>query len=46
MCKHEWRKANDAKVCVKCGLTATYDGCLFYDKKILKALKTRGGRKK
>lgn len=36
MCSHEWKTINDCKVCMRCGLTKTYDGKLFFDKKILK----------
>ena len=34
MCKHEWTKVNDVRICTKCCLTVTYDGKMFFDKKI------------
>ena len=34
MCSHEWRKINDVKVCMRCGITVTHDGKILFDKKI------------
>ena len=33
MCNHEWQTVNDVKVCMRCGLTRTYDGKIFFDRK-------------
>lgn len=35
MCKHDFIKQNDVKVCRRCGLTVLPNGSFFYDKKIL-----------
>lgn len=35
MCNHEWRKINDVKVCMRCGMTRTLDGKILFDKKIV-----------
>lgn len=35
MCGHEWKKVNDIYVCVRCGLTKTYDGRIFFDRKVV-----------
>lgn len=35
MCNHLWQKVNDVRVCMKCGLTTTYDGKLLFDKRIV-----------
>lgn len=50
ICGHKWSKHNDVTVCVKCGLTVTYDGKMFFDKKIttrrsLKNGKSRNGKR-
>ena len=34
MCSHNWQKINDVYVCMRCGLTRTYDGKLIFDRKI------------
>lgn len=34
MCRHEWRKVNDVLVCLRCGLTRTYDGKVIFDRKM------------
>ncbi len=34
MCNHDFVKINDVTVCRKCGLTRTYDGKIFFDKKL------------
>lgn len=34
MCNHDFAKINDVSVCRKCGLTRTYDGKIFFDKKL------------
>ena len=46
MCSHNWRKFNDVFVCVRCGLTKTYDGRILFDKKIVnyKPKRNRGKR--
>lgn len=44
MCFHNFKKTNDIKVCVKCGLTITYDGRLFYDKALIKYINTKKRR--
>lgn len=35
MCSHDWKTVNDIKVCLKCGITKTYDGKILFDKKIV-----------
>lgn len=32
MCPHEWLKVNDVFVCLRCGLTRTYDGKIMFDR--------------
>lgn len=35
MCPHTtWQKFNDVYVCVRCGLTKTYDGRIIFDRKL------------
>lgn len=34
MCSHEWRKVNDVHVCLRCGLTKTFDGKFLFDRKL------------
>ena len=34
MCGHQWKKVNDVYVCIKCGLTKTYDGKIIFDRKL------------
>lgn len=45
MCKHNFIKFNDVKVCTKCGITCT-NGRLFFDKKLLTILSRKGKKKK
>ncbi len=45
MCKHEFVKYNDVKVCQKCGLTFTFDGKVLFDKNIKKKVINRGAKK-
>jgi hypothetical protein len=33
-CGHQWRKFNDVEVCVRCGLTRTYDGKILFDRRL------------
>lgn len=35
MCGHQWQKVNDVWVCMRCGLTRTYDGKIMFDRKIV-----------
>jgi hypothetical protein len=35
MCGHQWKKTNDVFVCVRCGMTRTYDGKIMFDRKIV-----------
>lgn len=35
MCSHCWKKVNDIKVCINCGLTVTYDNKILFDKPIV-----------
>lgn len=35
MCSHSWQRVNDVRVCLKCGLTTTFDGKIFFDRKIV-----------
>ena len=48
MCPHIWKKVNDVSVCVRCGLTRTYDGRILFDRKIMnhnnKPKKRKGGK--
>lgn len=34
MCKHIWQKYGSANYCVRCGLTKTADGHIFFDRKL------------
>lgn len=34
MCGHIWKKVNDVYICVRCGLTKTYDGRILFDRKL------------
>jgi hypothetical protein len=34
MCSHIWKKVNDVSVCVRCGLTKTFDGRILFDRKL------------
>lgn len=35
MCPHTaWKKVNDVYVCMRCGLTKTYDGRVLFDRKL------------
>lgn len=34
MCNHQWQKVNDVCVCVRCGLTKTYDGRILFDRQL------------
>lgn len=44
MCSHSFKKMNDVDVCIKCGLTRTYDGKIIFDRKLPNYM-TRKGRK-
>lgn len=46
MCSHDFRKINDIKVCVRCGLTMPQDGRPFFDKKIVAYYQRKKGGKK
>ncbi len=52
MCTHSnTRKVNDVRVCLKCGMTITPDGKIFFDRQIVnyankKPKKQQKGRKK
>ena len=35
MCNHIWQRVNDVRVCMRCGLTTTYDGKILFDRKIV-----------
>ena len=35
MCSHTWQKINDVFVCMRCGLTRTYDGKIIFDRKLV-----------
>ena len=39
VCNHVWKKVNDVHVCVKCGLTRTYDGKILFDRKLANKVK-------
>ena len=34
MCGHTWKRVNDVWICVRCGLTKTYDGRILFDRKL------------
>lgn len=34
MCGHQWKRINDTWVCIRCGLTRTYDGRILFDRKL------------
>lgn len=44
MCSHKLKKINDFSVCIKCGLTMTYDGKAFFDRDIVKTINRRSGK--
>lgn len=46
MCSHEWMTYNDVTVCKRCGLTRTYDGKVFFDRRLANIGKTKKRRKK
>ena len=46
MCTHEWKKINDVQVCARCGLTRTYDGKVFFDKKVVNYTSKKRNKKK
>ena len=48
MCPHTaWKKVNDVYVCMRCGLTKTYDGRVLFDRKLPNCkLKKRKVKKK
>jgi hypothetical protein len=33
-CNHVWKRVRDVSVCLKCGLTITYDGKFLFDRKL------------
>lgn len=35
MCRHDWTKLNDVKICRRCGLTVCPDGRAFFDRALL-----------
>ena len=45
-CPHIWKKVNEVKVCVRCGLTRTYDGRILFDKALVAELSRKEKRKK
>lgn len=47
MCPHTWKKLNDVFVCLRCGMTRTNDGKIFFDRKIVnyRPKKRKGGKK-
>lgn len=47
MCKHEFIQLNDVTACLKCGLTRTASGKIFFDKKLpnYKPKKKKGNKK-
>lgn len=44
MCSHNFKKINDIKACIKCGLIITYNGKAFYDKALIKYVNTKKRR--
>lgn len=46
MCPHDWRQINDVTVCVRCGMTRTKDGKVFFDRKLPNYKAKRGKKKK
>lgn len=38
-CKHDFKTTNDVRVCVKCGLTVTYDNKIILDRKLPNCIK-------
>lgn len=34
MCNHQWQKVNSLNICVRCGLTKTYDGRILFDRQL------------
>lgn len=46
MCSHDFRKINDVKVCIRCGLTFPQDGSPFFDKKIVEYYQSKKGKQK
>lgn len=39
MCRHEWFRYNDLKICRRCGLTVCPDGRAFFDRALPGLLK-------
>lgn len=46
MCGHQWRKLNDVYICVRCGLTKTYDGKIIFDRRLPSKLNKKEKRKR
>ena len=46
MCNHSWQKINDVCVCLKCGISKTFDGKVLFDRPLPGAIKKRGKKKR
>lgn len=50
MCPHNWRKANDVFVCIRCGITRLPNGGFMFDRELPnvgnKKRRNTNGRKK
>ncbi len=44
MCGHDWEQVNDCFVCLRCGLTRTFDGKILFDRKLADINKNHTGR--
>ena len=45
MCRHEWLRINDVRVCKRCGVTLTPDNKVLFDRKLVNP-KKKGKKKK
>lgn len=45
MCVHKWKKVNEVRVCIRCGLTIPQGGRPFFDKKIVAYYQRQKGGK-
>lgn len=48
MCNHAWKKIDEFRICVKCGITKLPSGHLYLDRELpnFKRGKKRNGKKK
>lgn len=45
MCNHIWKKVNDTKVCIRCGLTVLWpSGEIIFDRKLPDSNRKKGSK--